>query len=310
MSGLTVLSFAAVVSGMALLPRQQPEVLCDGSRFPKLEDCETLSSVWSADLGASSDFFEGQPCNIYVSVTHDLNCMLTACQAPGHEDVTSFPHQLAYDSYVEIRETCIFPQNAGGLCNPGDQTYQFQAFNDPDFNPERRRKVLDQGDFEVIPASREEVAKLADKAAAKNQQQVEKRQQDGDDSASITVISQNVIAPNSRQAVTGRLPAGSSYTISETDTFSVGITTSFSLEAGFFDIFSASAGLDISTDYSVANTQGLTVVVQCENGQQGTIFWTPLSTRYQGNWNPSGDAFDVYIPIESSADSYAVECIG
>jgi hypothetical protein len=124
------------------------------------------------------------------------------------------------------------------------------------------------------------------------------------------VISQNVIAPNSRQAVTGRLPAGSSYTISETDTFSVGITTSFSLEAGFFDIFSASAGLDISTDYSVANTQGLTVAVQCENGQQGTIFWTPLSTRYQGNWNPSGDAFDVYIPIESSADSYAVECIG
>ncbi|KAL3961230.1 hypothetical protein ACCO45_002753 [Purpureocillium lilacinum] len=137
-----------------------------------------------------------------------------------------------------------------------------------------------------------------------------KRQQSGDNSATLSVVTNNVEAPNSRQQVTGRLPAGSSYTTTETDTKTVGIQSSFGLEAGFFDLFTASASLTVSTDYSVSSATGITILIQCKDGQQGVLYWSPLFDRFQGNFNPSGDAYDVYIPMSESAGSYDVECLG
>lgn len=87
---------------------------------------------------------------------------------------------------------------------------------------------------------------------------------DQDDGFTLVVSSRSVERESFE--VTGRLPAGSSYTISQQDSTTVGISTTASLEAGFFDIFSASVGVTVSSDYTVTSGTSVTISVDCDPG--------------------------------------------
>lgn len=84
------------------------------------------------------------------------------------------------------------------------------------------------------------------------------------------------------RSVTGRLPTGSSYMIAESDSMSIMVSTSVTVEAGFFDLSDASASVSVGSDYSVQTTTGVTVKVDCDSGQDGIIYLVPTYTRYFG----------------------------
>ncbi|KAB5545525.1 hypothetical protein GE09DRAFT_1243184 [Coniochaeta sp. 2T2.1] len=295
---LLSLAYASLASAAALTPRQtqQPTIQCDGARFPNLNDCDVLADVlgWPSGIGTTSPP-EGQQCRKAWALNHDINCEVLMCNRV--DGAPPMPNSLAYENYNAIRTTCMISQQAGGASNSADGLYQIQAWNDPLFNP--AAAGLRTGNAIQVGFNGTSI-----------EEELRKRQQPGDNSATLSVVTRNVAAPNSRQQVTGRLPAGSSYTTTQGDERSTGISSSFGLEAGFFDLFTASAGITVETSYTVTSSVGITVVIQCDNGQQGILYWSPLFNRYQGNFQPSGDAYDVWIPLADSAGSYDVECLG
>lgn len=110
------------------------------------------------------------------------------------------------------------------------------------------------------------------------------------------------------QRVAGPLPSGSQYTITESEAKTTGIESSFEAGGSFFEIFSVSAGLSISEDYTVTSTTGLSVNVDCPEGQTGIVFWQPIFDVYQGFGTPSQTSFEVRIPIEIGKGSYTIRC--
>lgn len=72
--------------------------------------------------------------------------------------------------------------------------------------------------------------------------------------------------------VTGRLPAGSSYMIQESESETSGLSTSASAGANFFDLLEASVSVTVEKDYTVQLSTGITVNVDCEPGQYGIVY--------------------------------------
>jgi len=295
------LVFAATASGAALSSRQTQ--ICDGAREPSIQDCQILLAVWTTTPTDSTTIPDGSECYVAEDQAHGLNCILSGCDVSGTGG--SFLNQDAIDAYNIIQGECITAQEAGGAELTADGVHQIQAFNDPNFKPPSSKRATP--DIQVKGMSKAKLNKLLEKASSAPSR---KRQESGDNSATVSSVSANVEAPNSRQQITAELPAGSSYTTTTTDTKTTGISSSFGLEAGFFDIFTASADITVSTDYSISSTTGVTVDVQCENGQQGIVYWAPLFDWFQGTFEPSGDAFSVYIPIADTAGAYDVDCLG
>ncbi|KAB5531346.1 hypothetical protein GE09DRAFT_1228148 [Coniochaeta sp. 2T2.1] len=192
------------------------------------------------------------------------------------------PNSLANENYNAIRTIYMISQQAGGASNSADGLYQIQAWNDPLFNP--AAAGLRTGNAIQVSCNGTSI-----------EEELRKRQQPGDNSATLSVVTRNVAAPNSRQ---------------QGDERSTGISSSFGLEAGIFDLFTASAGITIETSWTVTSTVGITVLIPCDNGQRGIPYWSQLFDRFTGNFRPSGDAFDVWIPLANSAGSYDVERLG
>lgn len=90
-----------------------------------------------------------------------------------------------------------------------------------------------------------------------------------------------------------------------------GISTSASLEAGFFDIFSASVSVSVSQDYTVSSGTAVTINIDCTAGQEGQIFWYPLYDVYSGFFTPSNTNAEYAIPQDNnlSTTNYRVVCL-
>lgn len=111
-------------------------------------------------------------------------------------------------------------------------------------------------------------------------------------------------------AVTGRLPAGSMYTIQDSDSQTVGVSASVTVEAGFFDLFDASASVSVDASDTVMSTTGVNVNVDCDSGQEGIIYLVPTFTEYVTICTSNGNTeIDVYAPIQDQND-YIVQCLG
>jgi hypothetical protein len=50
--------------------------------------------------------------------------------------------------------------------------------------------------------------------------------------------------------------------------------------------------------------------IDCEDGQEGVVYWYPLGTIYSGVFAPSGDRVDISIPDNSTvgASNFGVRC--
>jgi hypothetical protein len=113
-----------------------------------------------------------------------------------------------------------------------------------------------------------------------------------DDQFLLEVLSRNVEKPGTRHNVGGSLPGGSSYTITNEESYSETVETSFSAEATFFEVFSAGASTSFSSTHEVSNSKGLTINIDCE-GQSGQLYWAPRFDHYTGTFQPSGDFAEV-----------------
>jgi hypothetical protein len=134
------------------------------------------------------------------------------------------------------------------------------------------------------------------------------RQNDGDTESVIVNKKLNVVIEAERKRVVGPLPSGSSYMIQESEAQTQGISMSVEFGASFFEIFSASAGLEISQEFTVTSTTGVTVNVDCPEGQNGIIYWQPIFIVYQGFGRPSMNSFEVRVPSNVGLGSYSVAC--
>jgi hypothetical protein len=116
--------------------------------------------------------------------------------------------------------------------------------------------------------------------------------------------------PGEEFAIHGGMPAGSSHMIREDETVSSGISTSMEMGASFFEIFTASVGVEISQEQSSTSSFGTTILADCEPGQTGVIYWKPLFTLYQGKWTPSGNYVDIWVPDdpEVGRSNFGVRC--
>ncbi|QIW99551.1 hypothetical protein AMS68_005069 [Peltaster fructicola] len=116
--------------------------------------------------------------------------------------------------------------------------------------------------------------------------------------------------PGTEKAVTGHLPAGSMYTITESDSYSVDVTASVSVEAGFFDPFSASASVSVDERYSRMTSHGETINVDCDDGQDGIIYAYPPFTMYAGLCrSDDNNEIDVWVPAVGHTN-YRATCLG
>ena len=90
----------------------------------------------------------------------------------------------------------------------------------------------------------------------------------------------------------------------------IGIQSSVGVEGKLFEVIGVKADLSLSADYSITSSVGVTVRIGCNPGQQSNLYWTPVFNRYQGTFKPGGESFDVAVPVEDSAGSFNVECLG
>lgn len=90
-----------------------------------------------------------------------------------------------------------------------------------------------------------------------------------------------------------------------------GVETSAEGGFDFFEIFSASVSITTSYDTTTSSTEGVNVYVDCDDGEEGMIYWYPLFTAYRGYYTPSQTEGDWFIPEDSpeSGTNYRVHCL-
>jgi hypothetical protein len=126
------------------------------------------------------------------------------------------------------------------------------------------------------------------------------------------VTQERVRLTGTERAVSGEVTAGTVLPIREDSSVTTGISVSAELSAGFFDLFSASIGTEVSAEQTSTSSYGMNINVDCKSGQMGVVYWYPLFTLYQGRFEPSGQYVDFYIPDDSVAgtSNFGVNCLG
>jgi hypothetical protein len=74
-------------------------------------------------------------------------------------------------------------------------------------------------------------------------------------------------------------------------------------------VFSASAGVSVTSSHTVQSAVGITINVDCPG--QGVVLWAPLHDYYKGYFEPSSESAWAYVSLDQSAtlDSYFVRCL-
>lgn len=152
----------------------------------------------------------------------------------------------------------------------------------------------------------------------------------GQDTCFTVVVKEDSVEVANGVRVTGRLPTGSSFTVTTGDSQTTRVSSTVEVGADF-KIFSASVSLSVSADYTTSSSIGFQVAVDCSPGQYGQIFWSPLVTRqasssseawmgiltllfshrYRGFHTPSNTNCDWEVPEDTaeSGSNYRVVCL-
>jgi len=153
-----------------------------------------------------------------------------------------------------------------------------------------------------------------------------------DDTFVLYATSKNVENPfGGRIKVFGPSPSGSTYTVSSSRSETNSVSASASLSVGFFEIFEASASIDVGYEETISESEGYSLLVDCPDGQRGisksllsacfprdarsltnvlVVYWVPLYTAYSGLYEPSRTQVEWYVANSGVQHSYARQCIG
>ncbi|KAF1838622.1 hypothetical protein BDW02DRAFT_564722, partial [Decorospora gaudefroyi] len=111
--------------------------------------------------------------------------------------------------------------------------------------------------------------------------------------------------------MTSIAPPGVVQTWSTTKGYSTTVTASVSMSAGFWGIFTASVGIDVSQEFSIEHNVEVEFdpAKGCEKGQTAKLYYYPLFDHYNGAFSGDEEARDIYIPVEDLAPVADVECL-
>lgn len=250
---------------------------------------------------------DNNACYIWTANPNTVNCKVGYCfSSPGGVRVGGLPLLWA------VVEAGCRRFNAGGWHR--GYTGQAEVFNEPGavVPPPSKREIDGDEQPEVIQIelSREDYDYYMNNTHVETEEIV-KRQ---DPSFILTFSAFGVAKPNNRDQVTPRLPAGSSWTYQTSEGFSHSVATSVGVDVGLFEIFTASVSITTTLETSYDVTSGVTVLVDCAQGQNGVIYYEPLYDYYEGYYSSSNDRIDdFWIPRGrggASDGQFVSECLG
>lgn len=193
------------------------------------------------------------------------NCVLNACYESGPARDVHFAKAYIYTDYQFIRDQCRSEGAGGRTYPPLNEGYDYLGVsNNPNYNPsvkakrEHARDLMTRQQSGVRPCW----PKICIQTLTRTSQ---------DNGYVLYSKSTNINKPGARFAVTGRLPAGSMYTTTETSSSTTGISASVDVGVDLFEVFTASVGLSVSQDYTVSSASGVSVNVDCADGQDGIV---------------------------------------
>lgn len=122
--------------------------------------------------------------------------------------------------------------------------------------------------------------------------------------------------PDVREAAGPILGSGAEYTWSVSESNSVGVSMSTSLEAGFWEVFKVSVSIETSMEWTVSYEESYTFTSgDCDRGQN---YYYPLFDRYIGYFTSDYEDVTIWIPRAENEDlenpvtegMFLTECLG
>ncbi|KAB5543024.1 hypothetical protein GE09DRAFT_1061555 [Coniochaeta sp. 2T2.1] len=308
---LSSLVYTAIAQGAALnlTSRQDfptPNTECDGSRVPNLLDCDELVRYLGWDK-AGPDAQVERPRSIPPKpnrADHHLNCEIVIWWS----GFTSPAKVRDIMNGIEtVKQICIIPEHAGGDTWDAN-AFETGVFNDRDFDPQRSA-----GESTVVV--RQEL-NYADVVARQERADVVARQEPAYDSFALGSVSRNIQRDDQLVQVSPSMPAGSTYTVTKGNEWSKTVSANFDVGGTLWGIFQIGASAGFESTHTVYNEESTELLVDCESGQNGAIYWGLLWDRYSGTFqvkdNPTAGtkSVTVFDPQEDSAGRYIVRCEG
>jgi hypothetical protein len=117
-----------------------------------------------------------------------------------------------------------------------------------------------------------------------------------------------------RDRLSAIVGSGATQTWSTTEGYSTSVSSTITLEAGFFDFFSTSLSISVTLEENVSYTKTLTFdpTGLCKQGQDAVLYMYPLFDQYIGY--KDGDrntVVTINVPVKGE-ENYRVraECLG
>ncbi|KAI1270039.1 hypothetical protein F5Y18DRAFT_434463 [Xylariaceae sp. FL1019] len=295
-----LLAFAASVAGQAWE--------CNHLQAPNEEDCESLNT----DVGITS-LATQSICHDHASdctIWYKGNCQIGLCLA----SIDCLTGGEMYTDYQIIKADCIDALDSGGkiyVYNQDQGANYHEWINNSNDEKLRRRGIVTEQVGNVTKAS---MSRAEYEALKRDLQEPSPRSMrlGRRDDTSFTLIQKatQVTNPDVKYQVSANLPAGSTYTIQKSESYTEGVTVSAEVSASFFDIIGTSLSISTTQEWSYTTTEGFEVPVDCDDGQSGVVYYYPVFNKYDGTAEPSGTFLTIWQSIDGNLGEYMVTCLG
>ncbi|KAM0717765.1 hypothetical protein Q7P37_006097 [Cladosporium fusiforme] len=272
---------------------------CDSTLTPtNFAECESLlSTIYGIDGDIS---VSANGCRYWTGGNSD--CRVGICNNENYE-ITYSANQVAGWAEQGMEEC---RPGAGVSIVPDVEPFLDVYVTTP--LPQQTR-LLAGGEIVEATCSVDEYKAMLDETAKiqGGKSAFEKRQASDDEDFTVTTFNFGTTRSGGSEIVSDILPDGSSFSTSEAETFTFGVTASVELGGSLFSTMTASAGISVDTSESYTNTLQTTVTIDCD-GSCGLVEYFHLYDCYEGNFQPSGQAGEFCVPIDSGR--YSQRCVG
>jgi hypothetical protein len=259
----------------------------------------------------------GRACRSFTTEDHSINCWLLVCFP---RETYSEVRYASLSTWYDMGKDACEPLDAGSRVPGQIELDHLRVRNDPDFSREVLQQVAlsyEVKDGVVHTTIPYDIIEELDRndTFAETPGTSEKAKRQGDDDRWISVNSATSITnPSERYQASGRLSGGVQQTWSFSETTTVGISTTVEMGVGW-EIFTASVGITTSYEHSETVESGLTFTVECDEAEEGVVWYYPLFNWYEGFWaSDPNENIEVWIPRGGDNDfvqgRFVTECLG
>ncbi|GAB7358262.1 hypothetical protein MBLNU230_g0413t1 [Neophaeotheca triangularis] len=262
---------------------------CDASDGPNWDDCDRAMAMFDEDAGLDGGYLwqtippKSAEWKFYGS-----------CQV-GFQwlgDTTSFTHNYLVNGYRTLKIQCgEYVASAVAVLRPDqDESVQRPAMNvlvySAIVNPAKRDDMTSL----EYDANTVQTDTIAEETSANG---VMKRAQTWSNAFTV----EHYTDSRHEVKVLEGLPNGSTWTLTKSHAQTSSVDSTASLDAGLFDIFTASVGIEFGFSDTVTHSVEQQIPVVCPNGNTGHLWWLPEFTLYRGSFSDRPGAVDILVPL-------------